>query len=155
VTISLRFVTCNDPVSAAIRWAEDYWASHVEAVLPDGYLGAHANGGTLVRPKGYDKSTLLREAFVTIPADDVMTAKWETFLRSKVGTPYDFSAILGFVLRDALHQKGHCICSALQNQALQACEFWSAPSAIPSSETSPRDLMIKLSGRAGVAVPTN
>ena len=37
--IRLRFVTCNDPISALIRWAEDDWRSHVEAVVPEGYLG--------------------------------------------------------------------------------------------------------------------
>ena len=45
--ITLRFVTGDDLISRAIRAAEyGFWASHTEALMPDGtLLGAHADGG--------------------------------------------------------------------------------------------------------------
>lgn len=57
--IVLRFVTGNSFVSAAIQRAEyGFWASHVEALMPDGtLLGAHIDGGVQARPRGYRAST--------------------------------------------------------------------------------------------------
>lgn len=144
--IRLRFVTCNDTLSMAIRWAEDFWASHVEAVLPDGYLGAHADGGVLVRPVGYDQAILRREEFVEINTDALTALNWEAWLRTKIGTPYDFSAILGIVVRAELGERGHVICSALQTEALRVCGL-AKDFPLPSAEISPRDLRIFLAGK--------
>lgn len=145
-TIQLRFVTCKDPLSEAIRWAEDFWASHVEAVVSGGYLGAHADGGVMIRPVGYDSATLLREEFVDIAVDPVTAAKWELWLRGKIGTPYDFSAILGIVVRAELGERGHVICSALQTEAL-VVNLPVTDFPLESAEISPRDLRLFLAGR--------
>ena len=58
--ITIRFVTCRDIVSAGIRGFEyGFWASHTEALMPDGtLLGAHWQGGVLARPHDYDKGTV-------------------------------------------------------------------------------------------------
>lgn len=149
MNVTLRFVTCSDFVSRMIRDAEDFWASHVEAVTAlaqPGYLGAHANGGVLVRPIGYDKATLVREEFKQIPCDDATQLAFETFLLNHVGQPYDFDAILGFVLRGDCHRKEHAICSALLVDALQSVGLLPKIS-IPSWEISPRDLHIMLESK--------
>jgi hypothetical protein len=147
MSIRLRFVTCNDPLSAAIRWAEDFWASHVEAVLPDGYLGAHADGGVQIRPVGYDRATMIREEFVDLPCDQATADRWEAWLRGKIGTPYDFAAILGIVVRAELGQRGHIICSALQTEAM-VVNLPIPDFPLESAEISPRDLRLFLVGRS-------
>lgn len=144
--IVLRFVTCEDLVSRMIREAEDFWTSHVEAVVPEGYLGAHDNGGVQIRPIGYDKETLIKEEFVTLIADDAMSAKFDRYIRSHINEPYDFAAILGFVLRTDMHEKSHAICSAFILEALQDCGWFKFESPVPSYQVSPRDLYLRLSG---------
>src|SRR5579859_783993 len=96
--IRIRFVTGNDPISDAIRRAEyGFWATHAEAVLPDGsLLGAHAEGGVLLRPQGYDKGSFTRDMIVEIPSDQVQTDIFHAWLRSQLGKPYDFDAIAAF-----------------------------------------------------------
>jgi hypothetical protein len=143
--IRLRFVTCDDQISALIRWAEDFWASHVEAVVPEGYLGAHADGGVAIRPVGYDQAILAREEFVDLPAGPSVTAHFEKYLRGHIGEPYDFDAIFGFVLRDDMHAKAHAICSALQTDALIECGI-AKDLPLPSYQISPRDLRLYLAG---------
>jgi hypothetical protein len=142
--IRLRFVTGNDAVSAGIRYAEDFWASHVEAVMPDGtYLGAHADGGVQARPPTYD-TTWTKQLFVDLPCDDC--PQFEKFLRRKIGTPYDVESIIGFVLRLDEHVPMSVICSALQVLALRSCGFFGTPLVLPAHQISPRDLLLILSG---------
>lgn len=147
--IRLRFVTARDLVSDAIRFAEAFPFSHVEAVTPWGtYLGAHASGGVLDRPDDYDKGTFTAEKFVELtdltPGADAL---FYQFLRGKIGTPYDYQAILGFVSRLDLHSTGEVICSALQAIALRSCRYFQFPLAVHAHEVSPRDLALMLSAR--------
>ncbi|HEX4041777.1 MAG TPA: hypothetical protein VHY10_08765 [Xanthobacteraceae bacterium] len=147
--IRLRFVTANDVVSDAIRFAEDFPYSHVEAVTPWGtYLGAHADGGVLDRPNDYDKGSFAAEKFVLLnDTPPGAEASFYAFLKAKIGTPYDYEAILGFVSRLDLHKTGDVICSALQAQALRGCRYFPFPIAVHSHEVSPRDLALMLSAR--------
>lgn len=150
--ICLRFVTCNDPISYLIRTAENFWASHVEAVLPDGagYLGAHADGGVQIRPLAYDKDTMTRQLFVAMTASDAVTEAFYDGLKSHIGEPYDFSAILGFVARTNLHSKQHAICSALQALELEKSGFFPGVLCRPPHEISPADLLLILTGRVEI-----
>jgi hypothetical protein len=146
--IRLRFVTAQDLVSDAIRFAEDFPYSHVEAVTPAGtFLGAHADGGVLDRPNDYDKGKFSAEHFVTIIVDQLTQDKFYAYLQGKIGTPYDYQAILGFASRFDLHKTGAVICSALQTLALRACLYFPYPLAVPAHEVSPRDLALMLSTR--------
>lgn len=141
--VKLRFVTTGSMLSAAIRFAEDFSFSHVEAVMPDGtLLGAHAGGGVLARPADYDKNEWTKQSFWSYAVDDGAAAKWESYLRERIGRPYDYQAILGFVMRNSLHDKMHIICSALQTMALRTygASVFPFPLIVPAHETSPRDL---------------
>src|SRR5271155_3941042 len=97
-SIRLRFVTCDDLVSSMIRdragTVMPFPPSHVEAVVPEGYLGAHDVGGVAIRPVGYDRATLLHELFVDVPADPAQAQTFDTFIRAKIGAPYDWQAIV-------------------------------------------------------------
>jgi hypothetical protein len=125
-----RFVTSDSPFSMAIRTlgptSRPFTPSHVEVVvdgwpgLPgqSGYLGAHSEGGVLVRPVGYDKASLLvipdygpGELFVDVPMPHEDEA--QAYAISRIGHPYDWAAILDFVSPGLLpDQAKHLICSA-------------------------------------------
>jgi|ERR1700730_12168728 len=97
--ITIRFVGGNDLISRGIRLVEyGFWATHVETLMPDGtLLGAHASGGVQARPKDYDKGKFSKELFLPIPATPQQTDAFHTFLRTQIGKPYDFEAIVGIV----------------------------------------------------------
>lgn len=149
--IKLRFVTGDDIFSWAIRRAEDFGFSHVEAVTLDGkYLGAHADGGVQARPSDYDKGQFTKEVFVSLSVPDEISKVFYNYLNGKVGTPYDYEAILGFVSRLDEHQTGMVICSALMTLGLRHCKYFPFPLVVPAHEISPRDLMLTLSGRVKI-----
>lgn len=153
--IRLRFVTCHDPISQGIRLRENFWASHVEAVTPEGkYLGAHCDGGVQARPVDYDAPILQQELFVdlaeTAPGQG---DEFYAFLNRHIGEPYDFESILGFLVPDIpAHQPQHVICSALQALALRQCRWFAAPLVEPAHKITPRDLLLIISGRVDVEI---
>jgi hypothetical protein len=150
--IRLRFVTANDPVSAGIRAAEyGFWASHTEAVMPDGtLLGAHYDGGVQARPADYDKGQCSREMIVSIPAPPAMTDAFHSFLRAQVGKPYDVQAIIAFIAERDWQQPDSWFCSELQAAALVHCGWFAAPLATEFNHITPRDLLLIISGRIAI-----
>lgn len=153
--IRFRFVTSIGPTSAAIRFATNSWCSHVEAVIDDKYVGAHADGGVMARDVGYDAATWTKQLFVDLPCTDAQLAAHRSYLLKKIGTPYDMEAILGFVLRNDQHLPGHMICSALAHMSLRQREapWFPWPLLRPAHETSPADLLLILSSHVLVKDP--
>lgn len=151
--ITLRFVTSPDMVSAGIRAAEyGFWASHVEAALPDGtLLGAHFEGGVRVRPADYDAGQRSKEMRITLPSDDLMDDRFYAFLNKQLGKPYDVEAILAFVTQRDWQSPEAWFCSELIAAALVACGWFSTPLATEFNHITPRDLLLIVSGR--VALP--
>jgi hypothetical protein len=145
--IELRFVSYSDIVGDLISADEQGspW-DHVEAVMPDGsgYLGAVEPDGVKIRPVGYDKP-FVKELFVDLPATDAITNAFYSYLKSRIGTPYDFAAIAGFALKANMHQKDHVICSALQTLGLVKSAFFPGPLSRPAHEVDPSDLLLVLS----------
>jgi hypothetical protein len=157
--IRLRFVTCHDPISEGIRLRENFWASHVEAVTPEGtgprkYLGAHCDGGVQLRDVGYDARVLQRELFADLAETAPGQAdEFYAFLSRHIGEPYDFKSILGFLVPNiSAHQPQHIICSALQALALRQCGWFATPLVEPAHKISPRDLLLIISGRVEVKI---
>jgi hypothetical protein len=149
--INLRFVTCKDPVSAAIRAGEyGFWASHAEAVMPDGtLLGAHYDGGVQARPKGYDAGTVVREEIVSLPCAASVEQSFLDFLRSQLGKPYDLEAIAALELERDWRAPDSWFCSELQAAALERAGYL-LPLAADVAKITPRDLLILLSARVPV-----
>ena len=149
--IRLRFVAGVALSSDLIKIYESFPFSHVEAVTPEGkYLGALFDGGVQARSPDYDKGQFSAEKFLTLAdASDGEAAGFYSFLNGKIGTPYDYEAILGFASRLDLHQTGAVICSALQALGLRsmACRYFKTPLAVHAHEISPRDLALMLSAR--------
>lgn len=129
--------------------------SHVEAVSQDGlfYVGAHYDGGVAARPVGYDADKLMTlpdgsksERVVSIECTPEQEDAFCHFVDSKIGEPYDWKSIFGFMAPDLhAHLLDHAICSALMFEALRACGFFLWPATVPFHHISPRDLLLILS----------
>lgn len=147
--IRIRFVGGNDIVAAGIRAASyGHWATHAEAVLPDGsLLGAHYDGGVLIRPAGYDKGQYRCDQIVTIPVDDATTQVFHAWLHSQLGKPYDIEAIAAFVLDRNWQRPDAWFCSELMAAGLVACRWFVSPLATEFNKITPRDLLLVMSGR--------
>lgn len=150
--IEIRFVRSLGLPSEAIvdleKTALPFTPSHVEAVTPDGfYLGAHFLGGTQKRPKNYDAGKFSHELFLSLGATDVQSRAFYAFLNGHIGEPYDWRAILGFILPEHEHTLDHAICSALISLALRSCGWFQWPLAAPAHLVDPRDLLLLISGR--------
>lgn len=151
---TLRFVTTGSLVSDAIRKFEyGFWASHVEALMPDGtLLGAHVDGGVVARPRDYDKGEFTRELFVDIWMVEAQERSFFDFLRLQLGKPYDVTAIAGIVAQRDWQEPDSWFCSELQAAALRACGWFATDLATELNHLTPRDLLLIISGRVDVKV---
>jgi hypothetical protein len=112
--ITLRFVTCRDVISAAIRaYQYGFWASHVEAAIGGRLIGAHLEGGVKARTPGYDAARMKREEFISIAADDAATTAFEAFLTAQIDKPYDIKAIAGMLVARDWRSPDKWFCSEL------------------------------------------
>jgi hypothetical protein len=155
-SIRLRFVTCSDRISTGIRFAENFWSSHCEAVMPDGtYLGAHADGGVQARLPDYDAAIWTKQLFIDLPCTEAQQKAHIDYLTRKIGEPYDMESILGFALRLDQHSPQHIICSALQLMSLRQpkAPWLPFPITLPAHQVSPRDLLLILSGIVRIVDP--
>jgi hypothetical protein len=159
--IVIRLVTCGDPVSAIIRRGETgFWASHVEALTPDGFLlGAHADGGVAKRPRDYDAGQWTLELYVTVPATPAQQAAFWAALEALIGHPYDMDAIkameagvLTGMAKIADNAGATEICSAAIKIAFLASgHAKSAPASIRL--TTPRDIAELVSAYVALDAP--
>ena len=148
----IRFVKGTKLGSLFIEWQEKtampFTPSHVEALTPDGfYLGAHIGSGIKKRQVGYDKDIMSTELLLTLDATPEQDKKFYEFLATKIGEPYDWRAILGFVLPHHEHIQDHAICSAYMTLALRECGWFPFKLAAPAHLISPRDLLLLISAK--------
>lgn len=156
--IRIRFCTSTALSSQLIRWqagaSMPFTPSHCEALSQDGtvYIGAHMDEGVRARPVGYDAADLLTlsdgskaDRIVSLPCSEPQEAAFYAFVQSKVGTPYDWKAIVGFEAPGHFHDFGHLICSAFMTAGLRACEYFRWPTTKPFHLVSPDHLFFTLS----------
>jgi len=109
-------------------------------VLPDGYLGAHIDGGVLLRPFDYDKKcqfTFLGTNALTQEQEQ----KYEAYARSQIGEPYDLTAIFGDALHRDWRSTNGWFCSDLMQMCSEQAKCpWLRPEAL--DRTTPRDIYI-------------
>jgi len=154
--IKIRFVKSkgweSDAIVALEKTALPFTPSHVEAVTPDGfYLGAHFDNGTQKRPSNYDAGQFEYELFLTLETLEIdQTKRFYDFLNAHIGEPYDWKAILGFIVPHHEHIPNHAICSALITLALRGCNWFAYPLAAPAHLIDPRDLLLMLSCRMAI-----
>lgn len=154
--IRLRFVQGTAVISRMIiaqeKTAMPFCPSHVEVVSRDGisYIGAQFDGGVQRLPIGYDAGQVAHELILDLEATAQQYAAFHDFIESKIGEPYDFAAILGFVIPLHEHTKYHAICSAIVLLGLRRCGWFQWPVAVPAHLVDPRDLLLMISGRMAV-----
>lgn len=156
--IRLRFVTCTDTTSEVIRFqggvSMPFTPSHVEALSQDGqsYIGQHIDGGMQARPLDYNAAQVMTlpdgrkaDIIVELPCTPEQEAAFYAYVHDKIGMPYDWVSILGFVATEMhLHTAGSLICSAIMSAAIRTkgCELWPWPVTVPFHKISPRDLLL-------------
>jgi hypothetical protein len=144
----IRFVTSRDLVSTLIRFGErDGWPTHAEVVLPDSsLLGAHFDGGVMIRKAGYDNDRLKQELVLDIPTFDRIEKRFHGFLYEQLGKKYDWRAVFGLGMGRDWRDPEKWFCSELVAAALEECGWLPRLSAV-NHHISPRDLLLVLSGK--------
>ena len=119
--------------------------SHVEAVMPDGSIIAALIGDGVVRKPGdYDK-TSTSQIFVDVAMSDFALHAWEKYLKSRLGRPYDLTALFGLAFHIDRRRRGSFFCSMVQTLALRASKTFKHPLSEAAHEIMPRDLLLILS----------
>jgi hypothetical protein len=155
MSITLRFISGKSFVSQTIRRFEyEFWASHVEAVLPDGkhVISADMALGVAVLPIDYNDGSYDRAQYVTIQATPEQSAKFYAFLHAQVGKPYDDKAVVGIALGRNWLSPDHWFCSELDAGGLCDCGIFPQHLAVDLNHVTPRDLLLIISGRDDVSV---
>ena len=167
--VRVRFVTSRDPISWIIRAAEmGFLFSHVETIMPEGtYLGAHADGGVVARPAGYDAAFNPIETVVEVPCAQQQADTFHAFLRDQVGKPYDMHQIRtlagheawaseALILSDVAVKTDAApaawICSGLEDDAAEVAGILPPLPFKPQART-PRDVYMRFSGLVAIATP--
>ena len=137
--INLRFVTCDDAISAGIRFAQyGFWASHVETLTPEGkLLGAHWQDGVQERDHNYDAGKFSKELYVSLPVDDKTAKDFYEWCKAQIGKPYDITAIAGFLARRNWREDDSWFCSELIMSGLERVH-WCKKLALDVEKIMPR-----------------
>jgi hypothetical protein len=160
ININIRFVRNKSIAEGLISWREGvcmpFPPTHSECVTPDGkWLGQHGFGGMQAREAGYDHDEVdlmpdgrRCEIIVPLPVTEVQHDAFYAYMHSKIGMPYDWVSILGFLATEQhLHIEGSLVCSAIVAAGLrtEGCEYFKWPMTKPFHQIDPATLMLILS----------
>lgn len=152
--IVLQFVSGADFASDLIKWFSAGGWSHVDAVLVDGLLGARSDcvggapRGVQVREPSYvGDEQVLRVQLECPPA---VAAKFEAFLRSQIGKPYDVEGIAGFIFGRDWRDDSAWFCSELVCAGLEHCGYFEFPLATATNKVTPAALLLAISAKSPV-----
>ena len=148
----LRFVSSErNWLSELIRWRTMGEVSHVENVLRDGsIIGAYGDGVKQI--PGDTDLGYTTQRFVDILMTQDSLDRWESYLKSRIGRPYDYSAIAGFLVHANWRHRRAFICSMLSTLSLRPPGTFPRPLAVPAHEVSPRDLLLTLSAHPAAKI---
>lgn len=111
--LTIRFINSTGFISSAIDYVEGGAGEfdHTECldVATNEWIGAHDDGGFQRRPYDYVKPS--NERRYAIPCTEDEYVKGMTWLNSKIGTPYDFTDILGILFHRNKFDPHRLICS--------------------------------------------
>lgn len=148
--ITLRFVSHPGLFNWACTIAQyGLWATHVEAVMPDGrYLGAISDG-VKARATNYDTGHFSKEIFLDVKTTPDQEEIFYAFVESQIGKPYDLWAILAFFWPSRDWQSfDSWYCSELLGTGLAECGILPKEMAVKFSRVTVRDLLLLVSTRA-------
>lgn len=137
--ITLQFSASPGFVSHAIRWFTFSDISHVDFVLPDGWLlGSHVQGGNgvLIRPPHYLKWSKLIVATVDAPGSVLDAAA------SQIGRPFDYSALVNFGVQRDWQEQDSWFCSELTAWSFQQGGYPIFNPHVQTWRITPRDLLL-------------
>lgn len=143
--IRLRFVSHPGVFNWACRIAQyGFWATHCEALLPEGgRLGSwYTEGGVRVLSDNYDEGAFIKETFVTLKSTPEQEEIFFAFLDTQIGKPYDTLAIVAFYSSRAWQELDSWQCSELIASGLSYCGLFPHEMAVKFSRITPRDLML-------------
>lgn len=93
--VVMQFSAEHTLASVLTRWFTHSAFSHVDLVLPDGrLLGARPAGGVQIRPPDYARFYRVLQLLMRTP----LAARHYRYALSQVGKPYDWRAVIGFLL---------------------------------------------------------
>jgi hypothetical protein len=149
--IVLQFSTQDTLGSRAIRLFQHGWATHVDAVMPDGWLlgarhsdpgidntGLILKNGVAVRPPSYRK--FRRTLVMTLSTSEQIEADFWAFLGLQIGKPYDTTAITAFIFSRDWREDDSWFCSELVMAALEKAGFVQ-PLATTANRVTPEMLL--------------
>lgn len=159
--IRLQFVLGSDFASRAIAWFTQGSYSHVDAVVPEGFVGAtpgwlfgarkdHVGGalpGVWFREPGYNQWA--RRTVIDVPCtQEQHTAYWD-FLCKQLGKPYDAMAIWAFVFDRDWRTTDSWICSELHAAAAEDSRILPEHLIAACSKIAPVPLALVMSALGG------
>jgi hypothetical protein len=144
-TVTISFVNAPSLITDLIRIRSPF-VSHAEFILPDGRrLGAHMKGGIQARPDGYQALDTEYRCKLWVPEPDAFYAG----ANAKIGTPYDWKAILGLATGEDFHAPHEFICSAFVTTMLLDYNMI-VPLPFKPHQVAPYDLLLICSQHADV-----
>lgn len=147
---TLQFVQGTGLFDKAIMAYTRSWATHVDAVMPDGrLLGSQSQefgvvpAGVQARPPDYEP--FAKAVRVALPASPQQERAFWAFLGAQVGKPYDYDAIAGIALGRDWHQDGRWFCSELIAVAAEDSEIFPYPLSVAAPCLTPPNLLLACS----------
>jgi hypothetical protein len=153
--ITVRFVAHPGPFTWAVQLAQyGFWASHCEAVLPDGRrLGSwFLTNGVVIRPANYDAGDFNRDMRIDITTTPAQETAYYDFLYGQIGKPYDWRALLSFYSKRSgrnWQAEDSWFCSELIAGGLAAAGILPHHMAVKFSRITPRDVVLLASTATG------
>lgn len=120
--------------------------------MPDGTQLSAMRDGVKARPAGYDNGEFTQEMFFNVKSSDEQNSSFYAFLRSQIGKPYDFWAIVSFYGKRSARDwqaDDSWFCSELISAALAECGVFPKHIADQFNRITPRDLMLLVSAEVG------
>jgi hypothetical protein len=156
--LSWQFVLGSGISSRSIAWFSAGHFSHVDAMMPGGYLlGArsdrvgHRPAGVQVRPPAYE--TWKERVVMSLEVEESRGRAFFAFLNAQLNKPYDKTAIWGFAAGRDWREADSWFCSELQAAAIEAANITPALYA-PAAKITPAGLAVILSA-IGATCPTS
>ena len=116
--VRVRFIKSTGLVASAIAFATNSLFDHVEFGTPEGtWIGAHAGRGVEERAADYCRPQ--REYYYEIPCSAEVERAALAWMRSKIGTRYNFTDIIGLLIHArSFHRAHEMICSQFVSDGL-------------------------------------
>ncbi len=146
--IRLRFVRHPGIFSTLVQYAQfGFRQTHAEAFLPEGgVIGAWFEGGTRVRPVGYDGNKFTDELLINIKATPEQEDAFYTFLRENLLRKYDALAIVAFAAGRDWQEPDSWFCSEYIAAGLVAAGLFPSIMAARLNKVTVKDLALVCAG---------